>query len=188
MPKDVGNTCLVTGELTVLRRLRASDLEDFQDYRTDPDVREYQSWAVWDDEKARAFLEEMSEADLLTPGEWCQIGIALAGADQLIGDIGICIDKDKRAAEIGITLSPTYQRRGMATEAIYSAFSWIFKYSETDRVYGIADKRNLASIELMKRLGTIFEEEYETIFEGEECIEVRHAMTRSLHSARPSPG
>ncbi len=180
MTNQLSPTILATSEQVVLRRLETSDLADFQVYRTDPDVAKYQSWEFASDEKARSFLEEMSTAGLLVAGVWCQIGIAMAGTNQLIGDIGVRLDNDHGTAEIGITLSPTSQRRGLATDAVRSAFRWIFTSSEADRVYGIADKRNTASIELMKRLGMNFEDEYETVFEGEDCVEIRYAMTKQL--------
>ncbi|MGI9353614.1 MAG: GNAT family N-acetyltransferase, partial [Rhizobiaceae bacterium] len=108
----------------------------------------------------------------------CQIAIALADTNRLIGDIGICLDADGAAAEIGITLSPARQHSGLAGEATILAFGWIFATCPATRIYGIADQRNIAAVDFLDRLGMVFEDEYETEFEGEPCIEIRHSMVR----------
>ena len=179
---------LAMGKRVSLRRLGVNDLTDFQAYRTDPEVARYQSWAEHDDAEARRFLEAVSIDPLLQPGEWCQIGIALAETGRLIGDIGICLDADGKAAEIGITLSRAHQQSGLAKEAIDLASGWIFQSTEAARVYGIADKRNAAAERLMQRLGMAFEEEYETEFEGAPCVEVRYAVMRTEDSPAGNEG
>ena len=39
---------------------------------------------------------------------WCQLGIAEATSDGLIGDLGACAAADQSRAEVGISLSPAF--------------------------------------------------------------------------------
>ena len=174
---------LADGPRIILRRFRRTDLHEFQAYRTDPEVGKYQSWAVSSDAEATRFLEDVAVEPLLERGEWCQLAIALSATEELIGDIGICLDADGAAAEAGITLSPAYQHGGLAKEAMDIAFGWIFGSSDAQRIYCIADKRNTPSIRLMDRLGMAFEEEYETEFKGEPCVELRYSRARARFTA-----
>src|SRR5512139_1476283 len=88
-----------------LRRLRASDLAAFQAYRSIPELGRFQGWSSMSETEALSFLAEMSEAQLFTPGDWIQLGIAERESDQLIGDIGIFVSADELTGEIGFTLA-----------------------------------------------------------------------------------
>jgi RimJ/RimL family protein N-acetyltransferase len=136
-----------------LRRLRMSDLAEFQAYRTDPDVARYQGWKTESDATAAAFLAAMHEAPLFAPGRWIQVGIALHETDKLIGDIGACISDDSQNAEIGFSLNPAYQRRGLGARAVHELVRQIFDSTMVQAVRGRTDRRNLPSIRLLKRIG-----------------------------------
>jgi aminoglycoside 6'-N-acetyltransferase len=77
-----------------LRRLRASDLPAFQAYRSMPELGRYQGWSPLADAQALAFLAEMADAPLFTPGQWVQLGIAATDADRLVGDVGLYLSAD----------------------------------------------------------------------------------------------
>ncbi len=47
-----------------LRRLRTSDLANFQAYRALPELGRYQGWSAMSDDAAPRFLEEMQHAPL----------------------------------------------------------------------------------------------------------------------------
>ena len=130
------------------------------------------------DEEATAFLVEMSSAPLPDPGNWTQIGIAEPGSGRLIGDIGVFIDQDSRYAEVGFTLAHRAQGRGVATAAVREAISLIFAATGVDRVIGITDARNAASIRLLERVGMRRTETTNAVFRGEQCIEYVYAVFR----------
>jgi RimJ/RimL family protein N-acetyltransferase len=109
----------VLTERTRLRRLAVADLADFQRYRNDPDVGRWQGWKGMDDGAATGFLQEMADSDFCPPGRWFQLGIARRDSDQLIGDIGVHMHGGAGLlAELGFTLTPAAQGRGLATEAV----------------------------------------------------------------------
>ncbi|MGE4049455.1 MAG: GNAT family N-acetyltransferase [Piscinibacter sp.] len=174
-----GDTLPRLGNGFMLRRLNSGDLPEFQAYRHDPELGRYQGWSPMSDEEASAFLREMNTAPLLNPGNWTQIGIADPNTRRLIGDIGVFIDQDGRHAEVGFTLARHAQGRGVAAAAVREAISLIFAGTRVDRVFGITDARNSASIRLLERVGMRRTETTNAIFRGEQCVEYVYAVPRN---------
>ncbi|MBB1473069.1 GNAT family N-acetyltransferase [Luteimonas sp. MC1782] len=162
----------------MLRRLAPSDLRAFQAYRQDAELGRFQGWAPTPDDDAREFLRHMGAADLLRPGVWCQIGIAQASDQALIGDIGLLLSSDATRLEIGFTLSRGSQGRGLATAAVKEAIAMVFAHTPAQRVVGIADVRNLASIRLLERVGMERVETRNVVSAGEPCTEHVYAVCR----------
>ncbi|MCV2365780.1 GNAT family N-acetyltransferase [Paucibacter sp. DJ1R-11] len=172
-----------TGRL-LLRRLRASDLADFQAYRQDPQVGLYQGWQTQSDTEALAFLQQMAEAPLLQPGVWCQLGMADAASDQLIGDIGICLAADSAAAEIGFSLRASRQGQGLAAEGVGALIALLWAHTPAGEVLAITDARNRGSIHLLERLGFARVDSQEAVFRGEACVEHHYRVAKPAQLAR----
>lgn len=161
-----------------LRRLADGDLRAFQAYRHDEELGRYQGWSPMTDAEAAAFLAEMQAIPLLQPGQWTQLGIAEPDGRRLIGDIGLRIDADGGGAEIGFTLARDAQGRGIATAAVGDAIRLVFETGAAQRVLGIADARNAASIRLLERVGMRRLAIRHTRFRGEACVEHVYAVAR----------
>jgi ribosomal-protein-alanine N-acetyltransferase len=162
-----------------LRRLSVTDLVAFQAYRGDAELGRYQGWSAMPDPEARAFLDEMNAAPLFRPGEWAQIGIAEPRSLALLGDIGLYLAEDSRHAEIGFTLARHAQHRGLATAAVREAVQLVFAFTAVERVVGITDARNHASIALLGRIGLSKVGERTVAFRGEACVECVYAVARA---------
>lgn len=167
----------LSGRVT-LRRLCAGDLAAFQAYRHDPELGRYQGWSPMNDAEATAFLTEMSSAPLFAPGAWSQLGISESTEPSLIGDLGLFLAADSRHVEIGFTLSRRHQGQGLATLAVRAAIALAFEHTAADRVLGITDARNHASIRLLERAGLHRVETKATIFRGEPCLEHVYQLSR----------
>ena len=163
----------LTTERLLLRRLAVSDLDAFHAYRNDPEIARYQSWNGMTRRAAASFLRGQAKARLGVPGRWCQVGIELMGEliGELIGDVGICIRKDERSAEIGFTLARAHQGRGYAWEALVVVVSMLVDIPTIERIEAVTDARNLPSIRLLRRLGFEFERTVDNVFKGEGCQE-----------------
>ena len=178
---------------TRLRALREGDLVDFQAYRGDPAVQRWQGWQPEDDAAALAFLRDMAAATFGRPGRWHQLGIADRGSDRLIGDIGVQLHGQGGVlAELGFTLAPAAQGRGLATEAVAALITLLLRHTAVQRIVAVADTRNAASLRLLQRLGL---RRFATLpgeLRGEACLEhhfVRHRAGRlpaRLRAARPA--
>jgi RimJ/RimL family protein N-acetyltransferase len=169
----------VLTERTRLRRLAVADLADFQRYRNDPDVGRWQGWKGMDDGAATGFLQEMADSDFCPPGRWFQLGIARRDSDQLIGDIGVHMHGGAGLlAELGFTLTPAAQGRGLATEAVGAALQMLLQHTPVQRIVSVADTRNAASLALLQRLGLRRFALLPAIFGGQPCVEAHFAWHR----------
>ncbi|MCX6833857.1 MAG: GNAT family N-acetyltransferase [candidate division Zixibacteria bacterium] len=142
-----------TSRLT-LRRLSPEDTQDVYSYRSDPQVSRYQMWKPRSLDDTRQFLEQLAAAQPDTPGTWLQLAIVRRDDNAVIGDCGIRFpDNDSHQAELGISLRPSHQRQGFATEALSAVLAYAFESLHKHRVFASVDPRNLASISLMNRMG-----------------------------------
>lgn len=161
-----------------LRRLHSRDREAFQAYRSIPELGRYQGWSPMSDAEASAFLDEMSRAPLFAPGRWVQLGIAEPESDALVGDIGLYLSEDGATGEVGFTLKPSAQGRGVARFAVREALRLLFATTGATRVLGITDERNLPSVSLLERLGFERIDRRQAVFRGEPCTELVYARPR----------
>ena len=169
-----------TTDRLVLRRFVTGDLAPFQSYRCDPEVGRYQGWSTMDDAGAEAFIARMAVVRIGVPGEWFQIAVAEKSTGVLVGDIGIGLDRNRTGvAEIGFSMAPAAQRRGIGSEAVMAALALLFDSAMVEIVEGITDARNIPSIRLLERVGMRLNRTQETLCKGELCTEHVYAIARS---------
>ncbi len=146
---------LLETEHLSIRRFVEGDLSDLVEYRTRPDVARYQDWTTdWNLSEAERFLESPDEPELGTRGEWTQLAVIERRSGALCGDIGVHFVAEQPAtAEVGIAMSPRFQGRGFATEAMRSVVSWLFMDFGLHRVFAHVDARNADARSLLERLG-----------------------------------
>lgn len=121
----------------------------------------------------------MHRAPLFKPGDWVQLAVAAQGSDALIGDIGLHLSEAGADGEVGFTLQPAFQGRGIATLAVREALQLFFSASSITRVLGITDERNIRSIQLLERIGFELIERRQVEFRGEPCTERVYALPRN---------
>jgi RimJ/RimL family protein N-acetyltransferase len=138
----------------ILRPLQASDAGPMFAYRSRPDVSRYQIWQPANVSEIRDFIEKQKTLAFDTPGTWFSLAIVLRESGEMIGDIGLhFLEAKTDEMEIGITLSPAFQKRGFAVEALEEIFRFLFFSKDKDRITASVDPRNLASIRLLERAG-----------------------------------
>lgn len=153
MSTDPGFEPIQTARLC-LRRSRTEDAETISSYRTDPEVHRYQGWDRTDVEGVRAEIEQMSERDPGSPGGWVQLSIEELETHQLVGDVGLSpADPEPGVIKIGYTVSPAFQGRGYATEAVSALIAYAFDRLDARIVRAYASAENLPSIRLAERVG-----------------------------------
>lgn len=142
-------------ERLVLRNFKESDAEAFLNYRTNPIVVLYQGegWENFKLEQAHEFVVKQMNFEPGIPDTWFQIAIELKETGNLIGDCGLHTLQDANQVEIGFTVSPTHQKKGLAAEAVYCLLGYIFNVLNKHRVIAITDIRNTNSINLLKKIG-----------------------------------
>jgi RimJ/RimL family protein N-acetyltransferase len=144
----------ITTERLALTGLVPADAPCVYAYRADPEVSRYQAWLPKSLDEVRQFIDDLQSVPLDTPGTWFQFGIRFKESGLLVGDAGIHFPADQpHQAEIGITVAPGHQGRGIATEAVRGLLGRLFAPPARHRVYGSVDPRNRASIALLARVG-----------------------------------
>ena len=135
-----------------LRWFRESDLEAFTDYRADPDVARYQSWSSYTYEDALALYRDLLHKPFGVDGAWYQIAIADRKTDALLGDLALHF-VEPGVAELGFTIAPANQGRGLAREAVRGMLRYLFDEWDYRRVRAVTDVKNRPSIGLLEALG-----------------------------------
>lgn len=164
-----------------IRNLEDADLDDFFDYRSNPEVTKYQGFDVFTIEQSVEFISQQKNKKFGFPGQWVQYGIENKNTGHVIGDCAIKLDQyDSRLAEIGITISHKQQRNGYAKEALIGILNFLFNLEDFHRVTEIVDVENEASIKLLESIG--FKKEGHFIenifFKGKWGSEYQYAMLK----------
>jgi RimJ/RimL family protein N-acetyltransferase len=95
-----------------------------------------------------------SELEPGVPGTWFQLVIVEAATRLVVGDCGLhCQQEDPRHREVGITVAPSHQGRGYATEAVECLLGFVFGRLRKHRVTAVTDAENRPAAPLFRRLG-----------------------------------
>lgn len=167
-----------TGAHIRLRKLRPADFRAFHAYRSDPEVARYQGWEPMSQDEAMQYLREYGRNAGLEPGEWTQLGIALAEDDRLIGDVGLWLEADARQAEFGLSLHQDFQGRGFGRETAAMLLDLLFAHTSVRRVRAATDLRNVACSRMLQRIGMRLAATQQTEYKGEMCTEQVFAIER----------
>ena len=143
---------LTTARL-VIEPLVAGDIDAFTAYRRDADVARWQSWDTDFDEADARHLVEGQPTGLPGPGDWLQLAVRSADRTVLFGDVAVHRLPDQPDSfEIGVTLPPTSQGRGIASEAVERVLQHLFAEG-AHRVVAFCDARNAPVARLLRRVG-----------------------------------
>jgi RimJ/RimL family protein N-acetyltransferase len=148
------NLILETNRL-ILRPFQNGDIQQFAEYRSDPNIAKYQSWNTpFSLEKAAQLVAGSKPIYPSTPGGWHQIAIELKDGGDFIGDcVFHILPDDARQAEIGFTLARAYHGQGYATEAVTKLVDYLFGELQLHRIRATCDVENVASAKLLERVG-----------------------------------
>ncbi|WP_269792017.1 GNAT family protein [Stenotrophomonas sp. Iso1] len=140
-----------------LRDVRDDDASALFSIHSNPQVMRYWSYPAWTElaqaeQKVADIQRQRRELDILI---WA---IADADSDQLIGTSALfALDLTQGRAEIGYSLHPDWQHRGLATEALRLILRYAFDALQLRRVEADADPRNEPSCRLLEKLGFVRE-------------------------------
>ncbi|BEP29883.1 GNAT family N-acetyltransferase [Helicovermis profundi] len=143
----------------IIRTFLEEDINDFMIYRNNEEWMIYQGFKGLSKEEYQEIL--MKEFSL---NDGVQLAIEEKSNKHLIGDIYLKQCEDE--FWIGYTINPIYARQGYAFEAAKGIMEWI-KYTGGKKIYAGVLPENIASIELLKKLGfkyTETEEDGEKIY------------------------
>ena len=146
---------MIDTERLHLRPFRAEDLPAFAAYRRAPEVARYQSWdTTYSLADAERLLASQQEVEFGQPGGWVQLAAVHRASGELCGDCAVRVVATQPAtAELGVTMAPAHQGRGLATEALAGVIARLFDEHAMHRIYAETDDRNFGVHRLFERLG-----------------------------------
>lgn len=133
-----------------IRPFTQNDFNDIHAYASNPETTQYMLWGPNNVEATQDFLNYVFAHYNQTTVTNYEYGIEYEG--KIIGGIALIVDYDKKDAEIGWILHETYHRRGIMFEAAKEMIEFA-KGLGMKTIHATADTRNIASIQLMMKLG-----------------------------------
>jgi len=137
-------------ERLFLREFIISDAQHMFALNSVPEQIEYTGDIAFDSEKeARNFLEEYKDYSLNGFGRWACIS---KEANEWIGWCGLKKHKDG-AVDLGYRFFKQFWGKGFATESAKACLQYGFEVLHLERIIARTDKRNLASIRVIEKIG-----------------------------------
>lgn len=161
----------------ILRRFREADLEPFLAYRNQPEVARYQSWIHWSQDQGIELIRDQQGVEPGDLGRWFQYAMELRESGELVGDCGLCVKVAvPKTAEIGFSLAPEHQRKGLATEGVAAVVDYAVRELGAARIIAVAMRDNDRSTALLRRLGLSHGKPERVWFKGQWNEELRFAI------------
>ena len=144
-------------ERLILRGMRVSDSADMYEYARRPSVTEYLTWDPHTSESmTREYLTYVGQR--YRTGDFYDWAVICKEDGRMIGTCGFTsFNCPADSAEIGYVLNPTYQGKGLASEAVCRVLRFGFEELSLHRIEAHFIQGNDASHRLMERVGMTFE-------------------------------
>ena len=142
---------VINTEKLLLRQVEKSDVNEIFFLRSDKKVLEYLDRApAANIQEAASWIEKINELEKNNNAvTWA---ITLKPDDTLIGTLGFWnITKEHYRAEIGYTLHPNHQGKGIMQEAMLAVLNYGFKIMKLHSIEGNVNPNNLSSIKILER-------------------------------------
>ena len=173
----------LSGEHYILRPFNRDDLPRFTLYRCHPDVARYQSWSDYTLADAEQLFNGMDYTSFGTEGAWYQLAIEQRVTGEMAGDVAIHFI-DSQQAEIGFTVAPSFQNKGVARAAINLLTAYLFNTLQLHRIIAVTDARNRPACRLLERSAFRREGHFlkNIFFKGEWADEYLYAKLQEEHN------
>ncbi len=110
----------------------------------------------------------------------CRLDLVIEYDNVPVGVIGLLgIDKDKKIAELYITLGETeYKRKGISTKAIEMLIDYSFSYLNLEKIFLNVDAENIVAIGLYEKVGFKLEKNFSQEFFGKVFNRKRYVIDK----------
>jgi len=163
-----------------LRAYTDDDLKALYDIRCRPDVTRYLLFEPQSLDEVRESLDRRIKAtELNAPGDPFVLAVERKDTGELAGDVNLeWRSEPNKLAELGYIFHPRHGGQGFAREAAAAMLRLAFEEFGMHRVVAHCDARNLASINLLKKLGMRLEAHFvrNEFLKGEWTDELVFAM------------
>lgn len=142
----------------LVRALRTSDLNDFNDLQSNPRVMQFTSGEAMSLEENRAELQKLILAYSQQDNTFWVWAMEHKAEASLIGTCALILNEADEY-EIGFRIREKYWGRGLGKEVAAPLLQHGFQAMGLEKIYGYVDKENVASMKILERFMT-FEKEY----------------------------
>ena len=175
----------LTGEVTVLREFRTTDLDDYLAVAGDDRVTTWMAFDSYDRAKAEQSLATLVARAAQDDRPDYMLAVTLPDDDRVIG-FGRIAPSGAWTAKLGYAIGADHWGRGYATDAARVLLGFAFGTLGTHRVTAAIGPENEASIAVVKRLGFTYEGHLrDHVFTNGSW---RDSLLYSLLEAEHSPG
>lgn len=134
----------------LIREFQSKDAQGFFEMNNDPEVLRYTGDKSFPSvEKAREFIDNYNVYEDWGFGRWTLID---RSTKEYIGFCGFKRNEEEMI-DLGFRLKKMYWGQGLATEAAIACLQFGFEQLGFNEVIGRAAKKNLASIQVLKKIG-----------------------------------
>ncbi len=172
-----------------LRPFQAGDLSDLYAFHARPDVARFLYWEARSlAETQQVLARKQTENSLTEEGARLSLAVVLQTSATLIGEVSLVWQSRlHQQGEVGFVFHPDYQGHGYASEATRAILALGFDELGLQRIVGRCDARNVASYQLMARLGMRREAHFihNEIFKGAWGDEFVYALLQDEWRAQP---
>ena len=146
----------LTTERLVLRRVTMNDDREIFFQRSDKGMNKYVDNPLAQTiDDAREWMRKIDS--IIDTNEGISWGVTLKGADKLIG--GFCYwnwEKDQEKAEIGFSMYPQHQNKGLMQEVLQTGIKFGLEYMALKTIEAYTHPENAASIKVLEKSGFRF--------------------------------
>lgn len=137
----------------LLRKVKASDLDDMFEYGSDNKVSEYVTWHTHINKEAtKEFIDHV--LGKYAKGEVNNWAIVLKDNNKMIGTINFMNDYSKNEwVELGYVMNQNYWNKGIMTESVKLVMAYSFNVLKLNRVIARAISLNTGSYTVMEKVG-----------------------------------
>jgi RimJ/RimL family protein N-acetyltransferase len=151
----------------IMRQFQEDDATGMYELNSDPEVIRYtgdDAFASID--AARMFI---SQYDAYAKNGCGRLTVLLKETMEYAGWCGLNFDPDSSETDLGFRLVKKFWNKGYATEAAQRSIELGFEHLRLSRIIGRAMQENVASINVLKKVGMTFEKKFEA--HGGICVQ-----------------
>jgi RimJ/RimL family protein N-acetyltransferase len=132
-----------------LRKIRSEDIPSLIKYCNNPKISDQiiNIPYPYGEEEAKKRISFVLEG--LEKGERYVFAITLKGTDELIGEIGLHLDKTNNSAQFGYWIGEPFWGKRIATEALAAILKFGFEQLNLNKIYATHYPENKASAKVM---------------------------------------
>ncbi len=141
-------------ERLFLRDHRTEDWIDIHEYAREPDFSKYDFWGPNTENDSQEYVKRSIESAQQKPRHKYDLAIVEKAGLKVIGGAGIRRDAEKSSVgNIGYGINPSYQLKGLATEAALKLIEFGFSEMNLKVIWATCDALNSASYKVMEKCG-----------------------------------